>query len=340
MRITSKQIAEMAGVSRGTVDRVLNHRGGVRLEVQKRIEELAEEYGYRPNRAGKALVTRDAIKIGVLLNSLGNPFFDEVKRGIEAAGKDYSDFPLSLEVRESKGYDIEAQLREIDALAAEKIQGLLITPINHPEVAKKLNLLIDGGCPVVALNTDVDNCRRLSYVGCDYLSSGRTAAQLMGLITKGRANVLIVTGSVQVLGHNQRMYAFSRVLRAAFPEIKIVDIVENGDDEALSACEVKKAMESHPEIDALYFTAAGVAGGVSAACEAAGGRRLAVITCDLPRGTRQLIEQDKIQVTIGQQPFLQGYNGVKILLSRLLFGQNPESPFAYTQNEIKVKYNL
>ena len=54
MSITSKQLAELAGVSRGTVDRALNHRGGVRPSVQQRIEELARKYNYRPNRAGKA----------------------------------------------------------------------------------------------------------------------------------------------------------------------------------------------------------------------------------------------------------------------------------------------
>ena len=340
MRITSKQIAEMAGVSRGTVDRVLNHRGKVRPEVQQRVEALAKKYGYRPNRAGKALVTKEAIKIGVILNSLGNPFFDEVKKGIEAVKKDYSDFSLSLDIREMKGYDLQEQLQQIDQLCAQKIHGLLITPINHPDVAKRLNKAIDAGCPVVALNTDVDDCRRLAYVGCDYQSSGRTAAQLMGLMTMGKANVLIVTGSIKILGHNQRMYAFSRVLRKEYPEMKIVDIVENGDDERISAAEVENAMQSNPQINALYFTAAGVAGGVKSAWEHAGGKRLTIVTCDTPQETKQLIQENKIQATVGQQPFFQGYNGVKILLNFLLFGQKPESPFVYTQNEIKVKYNI
>lgn len=54
MGITSKQIAELVGVSRGTVDRALHRRGGVKPEIQRRVEMLAREYGYRPDRAGKA----------------------------------------------------------------------------------------------------------------------------------------------------------------------------------------------------------------------------------------------------------------------------------------------
>ena len=55
MPVTVKQIAELAGVSRGTVDRALNGRGHVRPEIEKKILAIAKEMGYTPNRAGKAL---------------------------------------------------------------------------------------------------------------------------------------------------------------------------------------------------------------------------------------------------------------------------------------------
>lgn len=93
MGITSQKIAELAGVSRGTVDRALNHRGGVKPQVQRRIEELARQHGYSPNRAGKALVTREPLRVEVLLNSLGNPFYDEVKQGLPTPGRTIPIFP-------------------------------------------------------------------------------------------------------------------------------------------------------------------------------------------------------------------------------------------------------
>ena len=93
--VTSGKIAELAGVSRGTVDRALHNRGGVNPEVEKKIKQLADQLGYKPDRAGKALSSRkNPPKIGVLLNSVGNAFFDEVKRGIAAAEKELADFRL------------------------------------------------------------------------------------------------------------------------------------------------------------------------------------------------------------------------------------------------------
>ena len=74
MSVTSKQIAELAGVSRGTVDRALHNRGRVSPEVAERIRKLADELDYQPNAIGRALVkTSQDFKLGVILQSIENP---------------------------------------------------------------------------------------------------------------------------------------------------------------------------------------------------------------------------------------------------------------------------
>ena len=65
---TIKEIAELAGVSRGTVDRVLNGRGAVSEQTERKVLEIAQALQYRPNRAGIVLAARKRnLKIGVLL---------------------------------------------------------------------------------------------------------------------------------------------------------------------------------------------------------------------------------------------------------------------------------
>ena len=83
---TIKEIAEKAGVSRGTVDRALNNRGRIRPEVAERIRAIADEMGYKPNQLGRALsMSRNNIKIGVILQGAETPFMKEVLKGIQEA---------------------------------------------------------------------------------------------------------------------------------------------------------------------------------------------------------------------------------------------------------------
>ena len=75
MSVTIKQISELCGVSRGTVDRVLNNRGKVKPETEQKVREVAERLGYTPNMAGKALAARKRdLVIGVALVAKGNAF--------------------------------------------------------------------------------------------------------------------------------------------------------------------------------------------------------------------------------------------------------------------------
>ena len=84
--ITLQQIAEAAGVSRGTVDRALNNRGRINPEVAEKIRKLADEMGYQPNRAGRALaISKRSISIGMLVQAAATPFMEEVLEGVQAA---------------------------------------------------------------------------------------------------------------------------------------------------------------------------------------------------------------------------------------------------------------
>ena len=85
MAITLQQIADLAGVSRGTVDRALNNRGRIKPEVEQRIKKIAKDVGYKPSRAGRALaMAKKNIKIGVILQLAQTPFMKDVLIGLKA----------------------------------------------------------------------------------------------------------------------------------------------------------------------------------------------------------------------------------------------------------------
>ena len=119
MAVTLKQIAELAGVSRGTVDRALYNRGRVKPEVADRIRKIADDLGYQPNRAGKALaMTHRPMKLGVIAQATETPFMHLLRSGIDDAAREVSTMGCEVLIREGIGLDVDVQLQLIDELLA------------------------------------------------------------------------------------------------------------------------------------------------------------------------------------------------------------------------------
>ena len=96
-------------------------------------------------------------------------------------------------------FGVEAQLQAVKELLAEEVNGIAMTPYNDERIRNCINTLYEQGIPVVTLNTDIENSRRIAYVGSNYTRSGATAAGLLQLMTSGTVNVGIVTGSSNIL---------------------------------------------------------------------------------------------------------------------------------------------
>ena len=89
MSVTLKDLAKASGVSIGTVSRALNDKNEVSAKTSDRIRQLAQELGYIPNRAGRALSSQKSINyVGIVIPSINSPFFDDIKKGIDMALKE------------------------------------------------------------------------------------------------------------------------------------------------------------------------------------------------------------------------------------------------------------
>lgn len=335
------EIAKLAGVSRGTIDRVLHNRGGVRPEVAQRVLEVCKEYNYKPNRAGKALaIGKTERKIGVVLCAFNNEFFNPVLEGMRDAEQEMADFSIALTVKITKGFNAEEQIRQIDELLVEDIKAIIIMPVNDPIVIDKINQLMDKNIPVVTLNSDVKDSKRIAYVGCDYWKSGQTAGHLLGMIAQERAKVAVVVGDLSILGHKLRLQGFKDVVEK-LEDVSVEKVIECNDDSITAFAELQKLLQQNSDINAFYFAASGVDGGLRAInAHYTGHRKPIIITSDETEPVVSALNEDRIQATITQQPYQQGYKSVMTVVDILINKIYPDAEELYTENEIKTKYNI
>lgn len=337
---TIKEIAALAGVSRGTVDRVLNNRGSVNSNTAKKVQEIAKALDYRPNKAGLVLAaSKKRLKLGVIIFSAENPFFSDVLDGINSKAEELSEYNCSVLIKQIP-INTEAQLKAINDLIAADVNGIALAPCNDNRIRLRINELYDQGIPVVTLNTDIENAKRIAYVGSHYTKSGATAAGLLRLMTSNEVSVGILTGSSDILCHTERIAGFSSTLAPFSDRIHIVSVMETHDDEIESYEKTLALLNAHPEINALFFAAGGVYGGCRAVCSMGLGGKLKIIAYDKAETTEQFLRDNVLSAIICQQPHTQGKKPLDILFTYLTTGETPENEYYYTAVDIRILENI
>lgn len=347
MGTTIKRIAEIAGVSRGTVDRALNRRGRINPEVAERILKIADEMGYVPKhgKLSRKLAEEkgqaDVLRIGVVTQLARSSFMLQVNKGIRHAGKELKEKGIEIIVKENETVDEEQQMKAIAELEETGINALAVMPVDCDGIREKINELIDvKNIPVITFNTDIVGTKRCCFVGLDNRQSGRTAAGLMGLMTHGAGKVLVITGSFSNLAGSCRVDGFVEELKYTYPQMELIGVQSSSDQSDEVAKIIVNAMTAYPDLDGI-FVASGGQNGVGRAFEQLQiKKRPYVIIYDRTPYNERALREGTVDFLIDQEAYEQGYQAL-LLLSRLLkHGKAPESEYMYTEISIKTKYNL
>jgi LacI family transcriptional regulator len=336
---TQKEIAELAGVSRGTVDRVLNNRGEVNNETRRKVMEIARLMDYKPNRAGKTLVIRQKhLKIGCIMIKADNPFYAELIQGIQERTEEYKSYGIEI-ILKLAAFEAASQIKKINELLDAGINALVIQPANESSLLQKLQEVSSLGIPIVTTNTDLPGFDSFCYIGNDFYTCGKTAANIMALITQNHATIGIVTGFKNAKSHSDRIDGFKDYI-TNISQMNIATVVSNHDDELESYRVTTKMLMEHPEIDSVFIVAGGVYGAGRAIKEISSKRHLTTISFDDVPTTKELIEEGIIQATICQQPKRQGELSLEVLFNYFLDQCPPEKHEIYTDIQIKLKSNI
>ena len=347
MKVTIKQIADIAGVSRGTVDRALHGRDGINPQVREHILTVAGDLGYRPNIAGRQLsAKKNSLKFGFILPKRTNyGFWGDVHRGIDLISEELADYGVTVIRRVYQKYTAAEQLPLIDELMAENISGLAIVPANESALQKRLSALVSSGFPVVIVNSESEGVEPLCYIGSDYKFSGRTAAGVLHLAAGNQPiELLIFTGTETMLSHTWRITGFLQELTRIHPQCHLINIYKlfgktdtpNSHSTYLIASEMLK---KHPETTAV-FTAAGAIESVARAIKDSGMiDQITHISFDMNTLTLPLLEDGTVTAIIGQESVRQGYQPIKVLFDYLVNGISPPAQRIILRNEIYIRQN-
>ena len=342
MPVTLQQIAEAAGVSRGTVDRALKDRGRVRPEVAEKIKQIAKEMGYQPSLAGRALVlAKRNLKIGIIMQSAQTPFMVQVYEGMKAAKQEVESLGGTVEIFRVDGVDAGRVMEIMQDLKDQEYSGIALSPSEDTMLKKMINQFSEEyNIPIITFNSDIEDTKRICFVGQNTIQSGRTAAGLMGEITGGEGEVAVISGHISNPALNNRIRGFQSEIMESFPDLQLVGTKYSYDDEWVAAKIVEELLEQYPELKGIYVTGTAVKGVCEALVKQRKEREIKVIGNDFLDENKKWVERGAINFLIGQDSYMQGYEPVMMLFHLLFDGEKPESVYRYAEIVIKNRYNL
>ncbi|MCW8096656.1 LacI family transcriptional regulator [Streptomyces tauricus] len=263
---TIHDVAREAGVSRGTVSRVLNGGHYVSPAAQEAVNAAIRRTGYVVNRHARSLITGRSDSIGFLLTEPQERFFEDPNFNVLLRGCTQAlaahDIPLLLMLA---GTDDERR-RITRYITAGHVDGvLLVSSHSGDPVAEQLR---DAGVPLVMCGKPIGVGSKISYVAADDRDGARDMVR--HLVSLGRRRVGMVTGPLDTPGGVERLAGYREVLTDSGIELD-ERLVTSGDySRASGEAGAELLLERAPDMDAVFVASDLMAQGVLSALQRAG----------------------------------------------------------------------
>lgn len=332
-------IVAATGLSRATVDRVLNKRAGVHPRTQAHVLRVIDrlEHGELVNgRETSSLEPRSTALLRLVIQA-GEAFtrtlLDATRRVTEtgAAG-------ASLQAVSSRS---DEQTLELIRSLGPGCDGLAVVGKNTEPVKAALAGLRAAGTPVVALVSDLDAQARSAYAGIDNRAAGQLAAFVIGRCLEGVADakVAVMVGYFDYRCQEDREIGFRALLRQRFPRIELVEVLKGEDSSQATYDAMRRLVQKRPDIAGLYNVSGSNQAVAQALSEHPPARRPLFISHEVNDATEPLLRAGIIDFVITQD--LEALvRTTRQLLVDLRLAKSPVRELNHLPFQLISEYNL
>ena len=212
-----KDIAQLAGVSVGTVDRVLHNRGRVSEVALKKVLTVLDQIDYKPNLIARTLGSNKTYRIAALMPDPDqDPYWASSKRGIDQAQTEWMRYGVNVVPCFFNLYDKDSFCEVAEGVTSDPPDGILIAPIFYHETLPFFKRFQSIGIPYVLFNTNIEEVASLSFIGQDLYQSGKVGGELMHLALREEQGVLAVLHINEDLGNSVHLAEKERGFRDYF----------------------------------------------------------------------------------------------------------------------------
>ncbi len=324
-RVRIKDIARLADVSVGTVDRVLHGRPGVSKDSRQRVEKILKELDYQPNMYASALASNKKYRfICMLPKHDKGSYWCSIEKGFDQAVNAYHDFHISATAYYYDPYIPESFEECAHQVIAENPDGLVISPTLPEKTFSLVEELDKIGIPFVFVDSNVSILNPLAFFGQNSVQSGHVAGRMLMLLAQHEGQVVIfrhIHGEKSKLMNQQRYReeGFRKYMAKYHPNCQILELdvdVTLSIEDAYTLLDKFFAQNPGVKNGLTFNSQVGIFGEYF---EQRDIRDFHLLGYDLLERNVQCLKKGSVHFLIAQKPVQQGYNSIDVLCRHLIF---------------------
>ena len=343
-KIRIKDIAERAGVSVGTVDRVLHKRPNVSPKALEKVNKALEEMDYKPNMYASALAYNKRYTFYFLIpKHASEAYWEEIEEGAQAACERRSDFGISIKMMYYKRFQPDTFVQATNEVLHQKPAGVIVVPSTLELTRKFTDQLHNQQIPFILLDSFMPDLKPLSFYGQDSFQSGYFAALMLMMLAPNEKEIMLMkqmlNGNVASKQQENRETGFRHYMRDHFPEVVINELdLPLSESRAKYDTLLERFFKKHPLVHhcITFNSKAHIVGEFLLRSNL---RNIQIMGYDMVEKNAECVRRGSISFLIAQHAYMQGYECVETLFDAIVL-KREITPINYMPIELLTRENI
>jgi ribose transport system substrate-binding protein len=237
------------------------------------------------------------------------PFWTEHRRGLQDAAKILG---VKASFTGPLDFDTAGQARQLDEIVAQKPAGILIFPGDADAITPGINRAVESRVPVITVIGDAPNSKRLMTIGIDGNAAGRVGGEMLAKAIGGKGKVIL--GTFPAPNVLDRVEGYKALFKAKYPDIQVVDVVNDRADPSYAPTAYAQSLQAHPEVVGIGGTDGDSGKGAAIAVREAGlTGKIKIIAMDRNPDMLTFFEDGTIVGSVAQKSYTESFIGLHFL---------------------------
>ncbi|MDR0374232.1 MAG: LacI family DNA-binding transcriptional regulator [Treponema sp.] len=344
--MTVKEIAELAGVSIGTVDRVLYQRGRVSAATRAKVQEIIETYQFTPNPIARRLKRNRSYRFCALIPRRDQDagYWEQAIAGLKTGANEVSPLGVETEIIEYDRYNREEVSARMEVALAKEPDGVILAP--NTQIKRMIPKIREKQTPYIFFDSDFPELTPLCTISQDPIRGGYLAGRLMSLFRRSASRteegkqhekpVAVLDAHCEDCHIIRRRDGFLRYAEEHAVPVVVREYSEEGE---LTGKEIMALLEQYPDLDGFFVTNSLAHRVAQAVKDLGASEKRIIIGYDLTSNNKRLLKEGFIDAIISQRPEEQGRQAVINLYRYIVLEQNVE-PKIEMPLDVYIKENI